>query len=565
MPITAVTYQPNENSINAAYTPIIYRCKATIPSATSQNYVCPVVYCDIYIGGIYYKSLSRSQYIKNDGSAPEYEFDIQDAIQELMDYNLPRLGGNVIEEFTNTIKTVFVKFRNAFIDANGFSISEQVAPIQGTSSSAPSEGGGIKSKQIYVLNSVIQHEEKQNLEELLESYKTGTWANAYPITKRPKLFKLCKQDSSHFPIITSVRPQEICIKAKLKSGVIVDLCEEIIIDCPQVYNITYSVVDNGDGTQTFTFNWDLPVDMSGITGLNIYSSEDPSNGWYFENGSFTPPRTMTLYLGKYDFRFGLVGSCAMGETIDLPGIDQIGIVESDDDNPPTVLIRWDDNQGQEDRVCTNSVCNFIVEVYATDPDNDIVNIQILKKVNNGNWNVLISNLQVNIFNDSINTTGTQQYKAIVIDANNNQAESNILSYAKQQDLNALYRKVITGITCVNIGGDGPTNYDVWCTGYNDFALSDSNMMNILSGYVRMTVDGGTAEIGLSKSGGGALILNEVLPITTLITASYASVGQNPPSAYPWGYPANLPPVIYTFEYSLNGTSGWTSFDLSVDD
>jgi len=234
-------------------------------------------------------------------------------------------------------------------------------------------------------------------------------------------------------------------------------------------------------------------------------------------------------------------------------------------NQPTVLLRWDDNSATEDRICDSSACSFTIEDYATDPDNDIVLNQIFKSIDNGaTWDIFIANVTQSTFTDSIDTFGTQLYKAVVVDSNNNTATSNILSYTKQPDIGKFYHKVMNGISCVG-NGDGPTNYDVWCTGQENFSLSDSNLSNISVGFMRLKIDGGTPEIGLSKSGGGALVIDEVLPITSVFTTSYAATGQNPPSAYPWGYPANVNSAVYRFEFSVNGTAGWTVFDLSVDD
>ncbi|QXU50797.1 hypothetical protein KYG33_07095 [Chryseobacterium sp. D764] len=204
-------------------------------------------------------------------------------------------------------------------------------------------------------------------------------------------------------------------------------------ECPVISNVKYTVVDNGDDTQTFTFDWDLPSDLSGITGLNIYDSNDLGNGWHYEPGSFRPRRSITLPLGKYSIRFGLVGSCREAEnTLNLPGFDDIGIIKDQNNHPPTALIRWKDNSGIEDRLCRQLVCNFTIDVYATDPDGDIATIQIFKSTDNGTtWSLFIGNLTGTTFTDAINGAGTQLYRAIVTDQKNNKTTSNTLSYKKE--------------------------------------------------------------------------------------------------------------------------------------
>ena len=121
---------------------------------------------------------------------------------------------------------------------------------------------------------------------------------------------------------------------------------------------------------------------------------------------------------------------------------------------------------------------------------------------------------------------------------------------------------IDNITCVPSGGDGPTNYSNYCTGNKPFNIS--TLTGVVNGYIKMIVDAGTWDIGLQKEIGGALVLNEVIPITENLEATFAGAGFNPPGAYPWGYPPHITPITYTFQYSQNGINGWTNFNLIVD-
>lgn len=363
MPITSISYQPPSESINAAYRPIVFRCKAQVPNATSTNYVPPVVYCDIYVGGTYYKTISRSQWITDQNLTPEYEFDIQDAIQELMGYNLPEMNGSVIEEFTQTIKTVFVKFRNAVIDGNGFTKSEQTAPIQGTSNSNPVAGDGEISNEIYVLNSTIQHEENQNLTSLLDSYKTNAWLNdAYPLTKRPKIFKMCKLDSSFFPILSKIFPKKICVKIKKKDGTTSTTCSEKTQSCPMLQNINYTITQNlSSGNQSINFTWDNPPNMPVMPyDIKIYRRLHGTTDWGALQFTIYPTpitsQVMILPLGFYDFVFEVIGQCIAVPFSNLPYLDNIGVDETpvpECVNPTltnamqtsgeSVLFEWDNN------------------------------------------------------------------------------------------------------------------------------------------------------------------------------------------------------------------------------
>lgn len=208
MPITEITYQP-EGAIHSAYRPIVFRCKAV--TGLFGDSAPPVVYCDVYVNSYYYKTLSKTQFI-NDDDAPEYEFDLQDVLQERMEYDIPVADGSKVEAFYGGVKNVFVRFRNAKIDANGFTVSEQVSPVMATSSSPAQAGAGKQSASIVVVNTLIQHEENMSLTSLLNSYKTGAWdVNSYPLTRRPKDHILGLNDSSHFPILTDKTVSTLCL------------------------------------------------------------------------------------------------------------------------------------------------------------------------------------------------------------------------------------------------------------------------------------------------------------------------------------------------------------------
>ena len=120
---------------------------------------------------------------------------------------------------------------------------------------------------------------------------------------------------------------------------------------------------------------------------------------------------------------------------------------------------------------------------------------------------------------------------------------------------------IDNITCSSYGGDSPTNYSNYCTGNKPFNIS--TLTGVTNWYIRMIVDAGTGDTGLQKEIGGALVLNEVIPINENLEATFAGAGSNPPGAYPWGYPPNITPITYTFQYSQNGINGWTNFNLIV--
>ena len=116
---------------------------------------------------------------------------------------------------------------------------------------------------------------------------------------------------------------------------------------------------------------------------------------------------------------------------------------------------------------------------------------------------------------------------------------------------------IDNITRVSSGGDSPTNYSNYYTGNKPFNIS--TLTGVANGYIKMIVDVGTGDIGLQKEIGGALVLNEVIPITENLKATFAGLGTNHLN----GYLPDIRPITYTFQYSQNGINQWTNFYLTV--
>src|SRR5690349_10021396 len=105
MPINSILEQPLGNSLRAAYRPI--RISVNAQSTSGDKVVPPVVYCDIYFAGVYYKTISKTQYselklLSAAGEDPSwlvrYDFDIQDLCQEYLKCQLAPFAGNDIVE-----------------------------------------------------------------------------------------------------------------------------------------------------------------------------------------------------------------------------------------------------------------------------------------------------------------------------------------------------------------------------------------------------------------------------------------------------------------------------------
>lgn len=173
-------------------------------------------------------------------------------------------------------------------------------------------------------------------------------------------------------------------------------------------------------------NWTITVGFPVLTqgmSFQVKYRKLPDQTWV----PFMPnPLTNTFTIpnldddGDYEAEIRTV--CANGE-ISTP------VYHNNSLTPPTVLLRWNDNQGNEERTCTQSLCSVDIEIVATDPDQAITNMKILKSTDNGiTWTVFIANQTASTFTDSVSLVGTNKYKAVITDVTGATTESNILTY-----------------------------------------------------------------------------------------------------------------------------------------
>jgi hypothetical protein len=324
MPITAIIKQPISKSINAAYRPVVIRLTATNTDTTAKP---PVVYCDIYFNDIFYKTIPKSQYAKLNSGDSEWQFDIQDAAQEYLQKFMANNGESLIKEATLVVTKASCKFRSSGYDSNGFITPEGVEPVQGVGDTAAIAGSGTASNDFYIVNATLQHQDNQELTSHLSSFKNRTWEDkAWPLTHRPDHYKICLDDSDYFPIIYNGCSTLTKLRLNYKwigQNTFHQISNSNLSACPLLVNLEYEVIDNGDGTQTFTFTFD-GVDPA-ITSLNIqYRKTGSGNDWTDDSDDATSPRTITVPLGKYDFRFITKGTCvAQGQTPD--DLQNIGV------------------------------------------------------------------------------------------------------------------------------------------------------------------------------------------------------------------------------------------------
>jgi hypothetical protein len=198
MPIISLNSRPSTKEIRVAYRPVYFNVTAT---ASNGDPAPPVVYCDIYFNGVFYKTIAKSQYSAITVSNSQWEFDIQDAAQEYLRKFIGLLNGTVVVNASTIALSAYVKLRSSGIDTNGFIQAEGTAPIQATSGTAAVAGTGTQSPTFFILNASIQQEETLIPSNNLSEFKYDGWDfGIYSLTKRPNPYMLCRGDSDYYPV-----------------------------------------------------------------------------------------------------------------------------------------------------------------------------------------------------------------------------------------------------------------------------------------------------------------------------------------------------------------------------
>lgn len=191
MSVNIIT-QPAANSVVAAYRPIRFLLDANqLPTGSGP---AVVVMADVYLDGVYYSSVSVTDYsplVIFLFSFYFFEIDIQDKIQEYLTSKFARMyeatngdmeDKTMLENFSCSVQ---VKFREGYVDTNGFTQMYATAPVQGTKFTAPVAGTGTAtSNTFYALNATLTHEDNPNLGLHLDSFKDPFQAT-YPLSHRP--------------------------------------------------------------------------------------------------------------------------------------------------------------------------------------------------------------------------------------------------------------------------------------------------------------------------------------------------------------------------------------------
>lgn len=175
-------------------------------------------------------------------------------------------------------------------------------------------------------------------------------------------------------------------------------------------------------------NWNItvgnPILTPGMSFFVRYRKKTEQNWTNFLPNPTTNTFTIPGLSEREDYELEISTVCQSGD-ISLP------VYYSNSLTDPTITAKWMDNLGNEDRICTQNVCSFIVAINKTDPDNVISSTKVMKSTDNGStWTTLIANQVGDSFSDSISSIGVNKYKVIVSDSTGNLFESNVLTYKR---------------------------------------------------------------------------------------------------------------------------------------
>lgn len=160
MSVSAIFSQPQPNEIRSATRPTIIGAVAAIND---------IVYCDVYINTVFYRTLVSTTSIPSDIIAGlgwdlsqyrAYQFDLQDTIQECLTYHMPQVKLPINSMFVSNDGYVFVscKLRGS-TQTNGVWRPDGIAPVQATADTPAIAGNGLQSYSFFVLNASPQHED----------------------------------------------------------------------------------------------------------------------------------------------------------------------------------------------------------------------------------------------------------------------------------------------------------------------------------------------------------------------------------------------------------------------
>jgi hypothetical protein len=210
---------PTSYAILPAYSPISIVAEDDGTSGTGG--VPPIVYCDIYFNGTFYKTISSTSPALTLGVTSLWLFDVSGVAREFLTTKIPDITENDLQVVytpgitTSAIDggtTCYVKVRNSTQDSYGVVTPSGTVPVQATFDTAAVAGSGYASNTFFVLNGALQITDSQGLQPYLNEFRvTGSFdvsesVNAsylvYQLSYASKL-KVYTNDYGLMPLITA--------------------------------------------------------------------------------------------------------------------------------------------------------------------------------------------------------------------------------------------------------------------------------------------------------------------------------------------------------------------------
>ena len=223
----AISYAvgPTINSMKAAYNEIKVQAHDD-----GVGGITPVVYCDVYMNEVFFKTVSSSSPIVVTGAATVWEFDLSGVAQEYMrsvvpDVRYPTTSGVAAMQelfLAPPLYNLYIhggaarmrcKLRRGTADSYGVVTPQAPVPVQETVDSAAIAGGGYAIDPFYVVNSALQlnYDHNTNMRFALNEYRrTGIFSTAgYMVDGGNRLYplshleegKIYANDYGQFPVV----------------------------------------------------------------------------------------------------------------------------------------------------------------------------------------------------------------------------------------------------------------------------------------------------------------------------------------------------------------------------
>lgn len=308
MPVNSISYQPAAAQLMAAYRPIVFKVLAT---ETGGDPTPPYVVCDIYIDDTYYKSIFRTTPEPDD----LWWFDVSKALQEYLQPDLADVNNTNVLASAHSSAKVFCRFRASGLDDDGFTEEEGVRPVQATRLTDAESGDGYQSNSFFVINAALQHEDNQNLETHLNSYKQGEWSDdAFPLSHRDRYF-FCDGDADHFPVVFkgACKQAKMLLYLKLfgETAFVSEEAEDFNTCDPFLYEVAVEA-----NTVTVTLEEEIP---DGESVLVQYKKTD-ADTWITAGNYTSSPLSFNVngdeIAGDYDIRvIRFCTSCFSGDPV----------------------------------------------------------------------------------------------------------------------------------------------------------------------------------------------------------------------------------------------------------